>query len=99
MTEFAPYQKLEVASSEIFADLSKTWPSADIAYLRDIVAHAEYGDALENLIALGVAKATAFGPGLMRRLEGIGSAMGVDTAAVLKTTLARPQSSASNAAA
>ncbi len=66
MTDFAAYQKLEFAFSQLLADLSKTWPTADIAYVRDLVAHAEYGEALENLVTIGVNHGATYDRGLER---------------------------------
>ena len=37
---------------DLLEDLSATWPSDQVAYVRDEVDHGEFGDALENAIAL-----------------------------------------------
>jgi hypothetical protein len=99
MAEFTTYQKLDFAFGQVLGDLSKSWSSADVAYVRDILAHAEYGEALENLIALGVGNGTTFDAALMAKLNDIGSAMGMDADGILSTARARHPFSATNAAA
>jgi len=94
MTDFAPYQKLELSFNQLLADLLKTWSTADIAYVRDIVAHAEFGEALENLIALGVSKGRKFDRGLMQRLEDIAAPMGMNVASMVCAARKLPSAAA-----
>jgi hypothetical protein len=46
--------QLDKAFYGLLGELAGRWPQRDLDYVRDEVAHAEYGDALENLIALGL---------------------------------------------
>jgi hypothetical protein len=50
---FRTLQELNFDFAKLLADLSQTWTTRDIAYVQDIVSHAEYGEALENLVAIG----------------------------------------------
>jgi hypothetical protein len=84
MTDFAPYQKLDFAFASLLADLSETWAARDIAYVQEIVSHAEYGEALENLVAIGQRDGKAFSPDQLRRISVIGSAMGVEQSSLPK---------------
>lgn len=43
----------ELAFTKLLSDLSETWAQCDIDYIQNIISHAEYGDALENIIAIG----------------------------------------------
>ncbi len=81
MTDFAQYQGFELTFAKLLADLSKTWTQRDILYIRDIVSHAEYGDALENLIAIGQQNGKAFSADHLRQIGELSRAMGIDTPA------------------
>jgi len=98
LADFAPYQRLEFAFAQVLNDLGKAWPTSDIAYVRDIVAHAEYGEALETLIAIGVSNGHGFGAEQLRRLEAIGAMMRLNVATLLETARAQYPSPASTAA-
>jgi hypothetical protein len=84
MTDFAPYQKLNFAFASLLADLSKTWPARDIAYVQDIVSHAEYGEALENLVAIGQRNGKGFSPDQLRQISAIATAMGMEQSSLPK---------------
>ena len=95
MTDFAPHQKRAFAFNQLLADLSETWSIADIADVCDIVTHAEYGEALENLIALGVSNGTEFDRGLIQRLEGIAAPMGMNVESLVNGAQHHPSAAAS----
>ncbi len=50
----------------------------DISYVQDEVGHGEYGDALENLIALGLRNGHGFGVGQARRMEALAMVLGLE---------------------
>ena len=74
----------DFAFASLLADLSKTWPARDIAYVQDIVSHAEYGEALENLVAIGQRNGEGFSPDQLRRISVIGAAMGMEQSSLPK---------------
>ena len=82
MTDFASYRKLDYAFADLLADLSKSWPSIDVAYVQDIVAHAEYGDALENLVAMAANNGRNFSSCQTEKLRGMCVLMGLDVCVV-----------------
>lgn len=80
---------MECAFARVLDDRSAIWATTDIAYVRDIVAHAEYGEALETLIAIAVSNGHGFGAGQLRRLEAIGEMMRLNVATLLETARAQ----------
>ena len=44
---------LQRAFTSLLGELGHLWPKQDVDYVSDEVGHGEYGDALENLIAIG----------------------------------------------
>jgi hypothetical protein len=85
MADLAPYQRLEFAFATLLNDLAKTWSSCDIDYVRDIVAHAEFGEALENLAALGRRNGAGFSTGQLCQIKAMASEMKLDISPLLAT--------------
>jgi len=86
VTDFASYQNLDFAFAQLLADLSKTWAMRDVAYIQDIVSHAEYADALENLIAIGQGNGRSFSPDHLGRIAELSKIMGIDAPSVPNRT-------------
>lgn len=63
------------AFNGLLRELAVTWPAGDIEYMRDEVGYGEYGDALENLIALGLRSGFGFNPEQTRQVETMAAAM------------------------
>ena len=60
----------------LFADVLQTWPEEDdLRFIREYLDHGEYGEALENLVAVGLRNGVGFTRDQVRRLN--------DTAAVM----------------
>ena len=49
----------------------------DIKYVLEFLDHAEYGEALENLIAVGLRNGVGFSPDQTRQVEALAAAMGM----------------------
>ncbi len=82
MAELAAHHDLDQAFEMLLADLSESWASADIAYVRDIVSHGEYHDALENLIALDDNSRQTFNPDQLGRVEALARNIGTSVSAL-----------------
>jgi hypothetical protein len=78
MADLAHYDRLQRALGDLLQDLSAAWPKQDLDYIREEVGHGEYGDALENLIALGLRNGTGFSPDQVRQVEALAAAMGME---------------------
>jgi hypothetical protein len=74
------FRTLDDAFGTLLSDLSTDWPVCDVAYVRDILAHAEYGEALENLLALADRNGVGFSPGQRRTVEALGRSIGMNAA-------------------
>lgn len=75
MADLAHHDRLQRAFDGLLQDLSATWPKQDLDYVREELRHDEYGDALENLIALGLRNGAGFGPDQARQVESLAAAM------------------------
>ena len=83
MADLAHYGRLERAFGDLLQELSATWPKQDLEYVREEVGHGECGDALENLIALGLRNGAGFSPDQARQVEALAAAMGMEDSAFL----------------
>ena len=54
MADKTYHDKMVGAFSSLLEELPETWPKEDKEFVFEEVGHGEYGDALENLIALGL---------------------------------------------
>ena len=88
MADYRPYQNMDYCFAKLFEDLSKTWPTRDIAFVQELVSHSEYGEAMENLLALGAKNGKGFTKGQLAAIAGMCAKMGLDTSS------AKPQPSA-----
>ncbi len=60
-------------------DLLPTWPMGDdLTYVREYLDNGEYGEALENLIAVGLQNGVGFNINQAQRAEAIAEAMGLE---------------------
>lgn len=82
MSNFAPYQNLDFAFGKLFEALSSTWSKSDIQYVHELVAHAEYGEALENLVAIGRQSGKPFTDGQAGMINKIAAEIGLSPSAV-----------------
>jgi hypothetical protein len=76
VVDLAQIENIHRRFSELLQGLESIWPIEDVNYVREEIAHGEYGDALENLIALGVRNGLRFGPQRTNEIELLASAMG-----------------------
>jgi len=78
MAEFRSYQDIESQFARLLGDLGGTWARQDIVYVQDLIGHAEYGEALDNLIAIGRNAGHPFSGGQMAQIQALARAMGID---------------------
>jgi hypothetical protein len=83
MADLAHYDRLQRAFDDLLQNLCTAWPKQDLDYVREEVGHGEYGDALENLIALGLRNGAGFSPDQARQVEALAAAMGMEDSTVL----------------
>ncbi len=75
MADLEHYTRLSQAFAPLLQDLSTTWPKEDLQYVREEVEHSEFGEALENLIAVGLQNNKGFNPVHIRQIEELAAAM------------------------
>lgn len=75
MTDVEHHNRLSKAFAPLLQDLSTTWPKEDLQYVREEVEYNEYGEALENLIAVGLQNNKGFSPVHIRQIEELATAM------------------------
>jgi len=81
MSNFAPYQNLDFAFSKLFEALSSTWSKSEFQIVQELVSHAEYGEALENLVAIGRQSGKSFTAGQTSMIAALAAKMGVSVGA------------------
>lgn len=69
------HTRLQEAFAELLSMLDGAWPEADVAYVREEVGHGEYGDALDNLIAIGLNNDCGFDRRQRELIETLADAM------------------------
>lgn len=74
---------LQRAFTSLLGEFGHLWPKQDVDYVSDEVGHGEYGDALENLIAIGLRNSQGFGPSQLQQIEALAAAMGMTDAPLL----------------
>ena len=74
MADLEHYGRLSRAFAPLLQDLSATWPEEDLQYVREEVDHSEFGEALENLIAVGLQN-KGFSAMHIRQIEELAAAM------------------------
>ena len=79
MPNFAPYQTLDFAFSKLFEALSSTWSKSDIGYVQELVGHGEYGEAFENLVAIGRQSGKVFTTSQTSMIADLAAKMGMDS--------------------
>jgi hypothetical protein len=89
MADLAHYRRLQTTFEELLRDLAATWPAADVEYVREEVGYAEYGDALENLVALSRRNGRTFSPDQLQRVKSLATEMGMEGTASLAPLLAQ----------
>ena len=52
MADYLPYQDLSFGFAKLLEDLSASWAAGDVDFLRELVAQGEFGEAMDNLVAL-----------------------------------------------
>ncbi len=78
MADLAHYNRLQQIFDGLLQDLSTVWLKQDLDYVREELEHGEYGDALENLVALGLHNGMGFDPDQAQQIEALAAAMGVE---------------------
>jgi hypothetical protein len=89
MADLAHYDRLQRAFDDLLQNLCTAWPKQDLDYVREEVGHGEYGDALENLIALGLRSGAGFSSEQARQVEALAAAMGMEDSTFLAQLRAR----------
>lgn len=70
--------------TRLLEDLLLTWTEdEDIKHVREYLDHAEYGEALDNLIAVGLSNGVGFDRDQLERVNGLATAMGMTDAAAM----------------
>lgn len=76
MADLAHFDRLREGFAQLLDDLLPAWPMEDdIEYVLEFLDHAEYGEALENLIAIGLHNGVGFSPDQTRQVEALAAAM------------------------
>lgn len=75
MANIEHFNRLTQAFAPLFQDLSAMWPKQDLDYAREEVEHFEFGEALENLIAVGLQNGKGFSPAHVHQIEDLATAM------------------------
>ena len=79
MADLAHYDRLEQAFDALLQDLLPAWPTEkDVGYVREEVGHGEYGDALENLIAVGLSNGVGFSSSQVQQVEALAVMMDME---------------------
>lgn len=73
--DFAHSHRVERAFTDLLGELGGFWPKQDVHYVSEEVGHGEYGDALENLIALGLRNGNGFDPSHVKQIEALAKDM------------------------
>ena len=84
MPDFRPYQNLDFAFAQLFEGLSRSWATRDLKDVRELVSHAEYGEALDNLVAIGANNGRGFTTDQLARISDLCAKMGLDESSVLQ---------------
>ncbi len=75
MANIEHFNCLTQAFARLFQDLSAMWPKQNLNYAREEVEHFEFGEALENLIAVGLQNGKGFSPAHIHQIEDLTTAM------------------------
>lgn len=75
MASIEHFNRLTQAFASLFQDLSAMWPKQDLDYVREEVEHSEFGEALENLIAIGLQNGKGFSPAHIHQIKDLATAM------------------------
>jgi hypothetical protein len=75
MKDLARADRVRRAFTRLLEALAHQWPKQDVEYVSDEVAHGEYGDALENLVAIGLRNGKGFDAAQARQIEALAAAM------------------------
>jgi hypothetical protein len=75
MVDLIKLAKLRQTFADLLDDLALTWPAKGIDYVREIVGHGVYGDALENLIAIELEDGVGLSRDHVRTIEALAAMM------------------------
>jgi hypothetical protein len=75
MVDLAHADRLQRAFASLLESLARRWLKQDVDYVSDEVAHGEYGDALENLVAIGLRNGKGFDAAQTRQIDALAAAM------------------------
>lgn len=76
MVDLAHFDRLRGGFARLLDDLLPAWPMEDdLKYVLESLDHNEYGEALENLIAVGLHNGVGFSPDQTRQVEVLAAAM------------------------
>jgi hypothetical protein len=80
MADQTHFAGLDQAFTSLLDSLTGSWPAADLDYVREEIGHAEYGEALENLIALGQRNGVGFTSDHVQSIKCLAATMEIDDA-------------------
>ncbi len=84
MADPVHYDRLRDGFTRLLNDLLPTWPMEDdIKHVLEDLDHDEYGEALENLIAVGLHNGLGFSPDQAQQVEVLALAMGMEASSFL----------------
>ena len=75
MVDPAHFERVHRTFTSLLEELGQVWAQQDVAYVSDEVAHGEYGDALENLLASGLRNGKGFVPSQVEQIEALAASM------------------------
>lgn len=78
MIDPARFDRIHRTFTSLLEELGQVWAKQDVVYVIDEVAHGEYGDALENLIAIGLRNGKGFVPSQVEQIEALAAAMDME---------------------
>ncbi len=78
MIDLAKLSRLRQTFAALLHDLSATWPEQDVEYVREEVGHSVFGDALENLIAIGLRNGMGFNPDQVQQVQALAAIMAME---------------------
>lgn len=77
MANLDHFHRIVRSFTSLLDELSPSWLKGDIEYVREEVGYDEYGEALENLIALGLRNGCGFTADQAKQVEDLAAAMGL----------------------
>lgn len=78
MTDRTDHARLRTAFDALLLELDGSWPREALDDLREDLAHAEFGEALENLVALAMREGHPLDSSARRQVEHLAASIGLE---------------------